>query len=272
MASSLNATAPSPAAPAAGSPAPAAPGARAGPRFNHTALVTNLDLVILAVFAVIVLFTLPKAFARFSQGTEWFHGMFLRSIKTKPTRQEKNITITAPSRVHLDYATPAAAERELYYMNKEYEYYGSDEGHSDVGHLRRNKSSSSAHVNLLRNTSTSSGRVRRIEVKLPSHMRGWSAMLPWAAHILRTKVGAGLILGEAIIIVAYVAGLSYAAFYKSNPFTNPIRTGFLAVSQLPIVLALAAKNNIPGMLLGISYEHVRLDPKPDSLCPITTSL
>ena len=85
-------------------------------------------------------------------------------------------------------------------------------------------------------------------------------MLPWAAHILRTKVGAGLILGEAIIIVAYVAGLSYAAFYKSNPFTNPIRTGFLAVSQLPIVLALAAKNNIPGMLLGISYEHVRLDP------------
>ncbi|KAG0697861.1 ferric reductase like transmembrane component-domain-containing protein, partial [Suillus ampliporus] len=48
----------------------------------------------------------------------------------------------------------------------------------------------------------------------------------------------------------------YASFYKSNPFTDPERAGWVIASQIPFVYALATKNNIIGMMVGVGYEKL----------------
>ena len=247
--------------------ASATPAPFAALRFDHGGFVYNADLVILAVLAVFVLFALPQAFTRFTHGPEWFQGLFLRSVEIAPPVQlQKQASISTPSRAYFSPTTPNTGRTE-FYTDKEYE--NSDEGHSPRTNLHRNKSSGSAHVNLLRNTSTSSGRVRRTHVNLPSHMPGWSSILPWASQYLQISIRPGVTVGKALIVLAYTIAIIYAGLYRSNPFTQSIRTGWLAISQIPVVIVLATKNNVPGMLLGISYERVRLQflPFDPSLAP-----
>jgi hypothetical protein len=47
-----------------------------------------------------------------------------------------------------------------------------------------------------------------------------------------------------------------STFYKSNVFTDPVRTGFVAMAQIPFVFAFSMKNNFLGMLVGLGYEKV----------------
>jgi len=48
----------------------------------------------------------------------------------------------------------------------------------------------------------------------------------------------------------------YAGLYKSSPFSDPVRAGWVSVAQIPFVIALATKNNILGYLLGFTYEKL----------------
>ncbi|EEB88280.1 hypothetical protein MPER_13966, partial [Moniliophthora perniciosa FA553] len=41
-----------------------------------------------------------------------------------------------------------------------------------------------------------------------------------------------------------------------NPFADPDRYGWIAVSQYPVALALAAKNSVLGGFLGVGYEKL----------------
>jgi len=63
-------------------------------------------------------------------------------------------------------------------------------------------------------------------------------------------------LGQLIVLAIYLGVMLYAALYKSNPLADPIRTGFVAMAQVPIVFALAAKNGVLGWLTGIGYERL----------------
>lgn len=83
-------------------------------------------------------------------------------------------------------------------------------------------------------------------------------MIPWISQCAHTSILPGVTVGKAILALAYTTGIIYASVYKSNPFTGPIREGFVSASQIPVVIILATKNNIPGWLLGMSYERVRL--------------
>ncbi|KAK7690507.1 hypothetical protein QCA50_005605 [Cerrena zonata] len=236
---------------AASASAPAAQAAPAAARFNQAGFVYSVDLVILVVLAVFVLFVLPQAFARYAHRPEWFQGLLLRSKKIDAhAKSNKQTSISAPSRAYFDPITGRS-----FYTDKDFENT-SDEGHFPAATLQRNKSSGSAHVNLLRNTSTSSGRVRRTQGKLPSHMPGWSSMLPWVSQCAHTTILPGVTVGKAVLALAYTTGMIYATLYKSNLFTESIRTGFLAASQIPVVIILGTKNNIPGWLLGMSYERL----------------
>ena len=55
----------------------------------------------------------------------------------------------------------------------------------------------------------------------------------------------------------YFGVLLFAALYRTNVFTSPLRAGYVAVSQIPWVVVLASKNNIISLLLGIGWDHVR---------------
>ncbi|CAL1710629.1 unnamed protein product [Somion occarium] len=233
---------------------------QAASKFDQGEFVYNLDLVVLAVLAVLVLFSLPRAFTRYTHLPEWFQGLLLHTAKIDvPVQLDKQVAeapITPLSRAYFSPTSPTGGGHGFNDFYTEKAYNGSDEGHGPRGNLNRNKSSGSAHANLLRNTSTSSGRVRRTHVNLPSHMQGWSSILPSVSHYLRLTIRPGLTVGKAFIVLAYTVAIVYAGLLKSNPFTQPVRSGWVAVSQVPVVIILATKNNVPGMLLGVGYERL----------------
>ncbi|TEB36637.1 hypothetical protein FA13DRAFT_1762022 [Coprinellus micaceus] len=64
----------------------------------------------------------------------------------------------------------------------------------------------------------------------------------------------GYTLGQFLILMNYTYIMLYGTFMMSNPFTDGVRPGWLAVSQLPLVFALGQKSSILGSLLGYGYE------------------
>ena len=51
----------------------------------------------------------------------------------------------------------------------------------------------------------------------------------------------------------------FATFDGSDIFTDPKRTGYVAMAQIPIVVALATKNNVLSWLSGEGYEKVSIN-------------
>lgn len=88
------------------------------------------------------------------------------------------------------------------------------------------------------------------------HMPAWSSMLPWAANFLGISIRPGYTVGKLILQLTYFFILLYATLYKSNVFTTPIRAGFVAASQIPVVVTLGTKNNLLGMMVGMGYEQL----------------
>jgi len=134
-----------------------------------------------------------------------------------------------------------------------------DEDHFALGpssKLIRNASTTTARAALLRNTSSASGRVRRPYHNPPVHMPGWSSMLPRVDAFFRFPLRPRISMGKALILLGYSILMFYAGLYKSNPFTQPIRAGWVAASQVPVIVVLATKNNIIGMMLGVGYERL----------------
>ena len=71
---------------------------------------------------------------------------------------------------------------------------------------------------------------------------------------LRSRVLPGVSGGQVVIVVVYCYLMGYAAWYDSNIFTDEERTGWIAVTQMPLLFALAQKSNFLSTLLGQGYE------------------
>ncbi|KAI0954316.1 hypothetical protein AcV7_007581 [Taiwanofungus camphoratus] len=50
----------------------------------------------------------------------------------------------------------------------------------------------------------------------------------------------------------------YAGLVNSDPFTDPDRAGFVATSQIPVIIVLATKNNVLGALVGQGYQKLNM--------------
>lgn len=81
-------------------------------------------------------------------------------------------------------------------------------------------------------------------------------MFPRIAALIRYPIQPELTVGKAFVLIAYSAVVLYAGLYNSNPLTQPLRAGFVAISQIPVVMILGTKNNLLGMMLGVGYERV----------------
>lgn len=90
----------------------------------------------------------------------------------------------------------------------------------------------------------------------PAFLRGLlaplRARLPFLAN---AGAGAGMGMGQGLILAVYFYAWVYAALFRSNVFTDPARTGWIAAVQVPIIFALAGKNGI-GWFGGWGYEKV----------------
>ncbi|KAI6044555.1 ferric reductase like transmembrane component-domain-containing protein [Pisolithus marmoratus] len=203
-------------------------------------LVFHVDLLILAVAAVFALATLPRAFARFSRGTEWQTGYILRSTRLDYRQPRRPPPLRSPP-TPAEKPTPMPPEEPHVASSAGHEAVTSEESHTCV-----------SHTQLIRRPST-----RKAAAKLlPPHVRSWSAVLPPVGNLLRYRLDSGFSLGQALVLGLYSAILVYPVFFQSEPFTDPLRTGFVAMSQIPLVYLLATKNNLLGMILAVGYEKL----------------
>lgn len=211
---------------AAASRGPVAP----APKVDPEALVLHIDYFILAIFGVFFLLTIPRLIARYSRESEWSLGHMLRAQAVPSARpfvlQRENTLTTTPTRIRNKKSTETMSVEETL----------------TVVH---------SHINLAKHDTSLP--------KLP-RSRSFSALLHPVTAILGHPVMPGYSVGRLIIMLGYFFTLVYAGTYKSSPFADPQRTGFIAMSQLPIVFALGTKNNIFGMFLSVGYEKVRYFP------------
>ncbi|KAG6902432.1 hypothetical protein C0995_016611 [Termitomyces sp. Mi166 len=192
-------------------------------------LVLHVTLFLLSVIAFYVLLRLPRAFARFWRPSEWLRGHIFWHTSFHHTRTRRvyatNLREDSPSETNSTSETKEAA---------------SDDSHTLYVHDKNNKGQQSAQT----------------EFNLPPHITTCPAFLQRLVLLHRVRISPGFSVSQAVIMTCYFAALTYAGFYKSSPFSDPVRTGWVAVSQLPIVIALATKNNIVGTLIGFTYEKL----------------
>ncbi|KAI0695248.1 hypothetical protein BC835DRAFT_1415000 [Cytidiella melzeri] len=208
--------------------------------FNNVSFVWHIDLFLLAFVAVFFLLSLPRAIVRFSHRREWWDGHFLRYVDIDHiirTRPKSVPRLRLPS---IAFVSPTSAS----WVHQ-----------SEKPDLHRNGSQSS-QAHLVRSDTAASGRRRKAMMDLPAHMANWTTRLPVLSSLTRIPIKPGLTVGGASILVAYFILMAYAGLYKSSLLTDPLRTGYLAASQIPVVIILATKNNILGMLLGAAYTRL----------------
>lgn len=91
---------------------------------------------------------------------------------------------------------------------------------------------------------------------VPRHCQTWTSIIPELGFVLQYRISRGISVGQALVVIGYAMVLGIPSLIHSNPVKNPVRTGIVAVSQVPVVFALACKNNLIGTLLGKGYEQV----------------
>lgn len=66
----------------------------------------------------------------------------------------------------------------------------------------------------------------------------------------------GYSAGQAIILFAYAILIAIGILLYCDPVTNAKRAGWIAMSQIPVSVALAGKNSLIGLLVGKGYEKL----------------
>lgn len=97
---------------------------------------------------------------------------------------------------------------------------------------------------------------QRTNAFVPQHIRAWPTVLRTTTAFLRIRFLGRIHLGGTMLLTFYFGLLLFAGLYRDSLFTNQIRAAYVAVSQIPFVVALAMKNNIISMLIGIGWDHM----------------
>ncbi|KAI6044553.1 ferric reductase like transmembrane component-domain-containing protein, partial [Pisolithus marmoratus] len=196
-------------------------------------LAYHLDIVIAIVILLFALFNVPRAIARFVNSSERFRGYLLRYV---PLRHKSRINLNTNSiYLHSD------AEKSV--MNLD----DSSEGcHTTF------KALPALPTQLLRNTASGTP----FGGRQPVHMPMLSSLVHPVTSILSYPVHEGYTVGHVLLMAGYAAMVFYCGFYKSNPFTDPLRAGWVVTSQIPFVYIFATKNNVVGALVGVGYEKL----------------
>ena len=196
-------------------------------------LVFHISILLLAIITLLTLIRLLLALSCVWRAAEWASGHFLWHTSDRPPIVTKRLQ-------RIDINTSTSFREGL--THKRQKADATDDSHTLY-------SSHQAGIELDRS-------YRQNPVDYPPHMSTIPRFLNPVAALLRKRIAPGCSIARASVLVIYFSVLVYGGLYKSSPFTDPVRTGWLAVSQIPFVIAFASKNNILGMLLGFTYEKV----------------
>ncbi|KAG2004715.1 ferric reductase transmembrane component, variant 2 [Coprinopsis cinerea AmutBmut pab1-1] len=229
---------------------------------KSTTLVFNVNLFIYALIAVVAILRVPHLIGLFGTTSEWYSGHFLhysepKEEKVRVQRNDSSRTIVArhnstksvgrnnstKTTLNRNASTKTTLERhnstKTVVGGKEEEYAMDDYAlpYSGGNHRRR-------------------GQVERVDVKYPPHFAVVPPFFRPLLSLSRVRLFDGYSTGQLALLASYFYTLVYATFFKSNPFIDATRPAWVAISQMPLLFALAQKNSLLGSLLGYGYEKL----------------
>jgi len=96
-----------------------------------------------------------------------------------------------------------------------------------------------------------------IRVSYPPHVATCMPLLRPLAAPLSARITPGFTFGQVLVLLVYLSVLIYPlSVATAGPFVDLDRAGWIAISQLPLVILFASKNNLLGMLIGNGYESL----------------
>ncbi|KAF9055495.1 hypothetical protein BDZ89DRAFT_1125231 [Hymenopellis radicata] len=203
----------------AGGAAPAA-GGGAPPGVDEETLIYHICILVLGLIALLFLLRIPRIVARLARREAWSQGHFLRNVAFHGS----------PRIVHLTHdKVPSSG-------------MSSDESHTYYQHA--------THIQRL------DEKGGQMVLNYPPHVSTCPSFLRGLSSELSTRILPGYSLSQVICGLVYLGCWIYPTLYKSNPFSDPERTGWVAIGQLPFVFAFASKNNALGPFLGLGYEKL----------------
>ena len=210
------------------------------PAVNPSSLVYRIDIFLLIVILVFATFNAPRAIARFTRRSEWFQGYLLHSA-----------TLTCKPRIDLN--------TNSIYLNSDPQktVLDLDGGSTEAMHLQTIPyfpSQTTHHEKALPPRPFSV--VQPASMQQTWHMPMLSSLTHPVASLLHIRVLENYSLGQVLLMAGYTVVILYTGLYKSSPFVDPNRSGWVSVSQLPFIYILATKNNVIGMLVSVGYEKV----------------
>ncbi|KAF8504341.1 hypothetical protein F5888DRAFT_1799059 [Russula emetica] len=232
------------------------------PSINNLVFIFHIDVVLLSLFALYVVLTLPRALVRLFQPSELLNGFFLRSGTAPPptslhrsgTRSRSGLTRTKPIRSTSTRTNQTG--RTLIDLP--------EDGIASEW-VKSSKAQRPALIILPRGNGngTTRGSRSRSHQSAPSPRRGptrvprWTTILhPTLAYALNFRVAPGFSFGKLLVLLAYAGIMIYASLCRSNPFSDALRPGYVAISQIPIAVALAGKTNWLSWACGVGYEKL----------------
>ena len=207
---------------------------------DPSSLVYHIDIFLLIAILVFAAFNAPRAIARFARRSEWLQGHLLHSVTL--TRKPRTNLNTKSICLHSD---PQQTVLDL------------DGGSTEAMH--------SQGTPYFPSQSTHNEKAlppRPLTVVEPAstqqtwHMPMLSSLVHPVASLLHSRVHESYSLGQVLLMAGYSVVILYAGLYRSSPFVDFDRSGWVSVSQLPFIYVLATKNNVIGMLVGVGYEKV----------------
>ncbi|KAF7369057.1 Iron reductase [Mycena venus] len=187
------------------------------------AFVYHINIFILALAATVLLYRLPRAVARLWNYSEWSNGHFFHRVARPPP---------APKVVMLS--------RGMSSRTKELQ--------SDISHT------TFSHTKFARRVDHRGAPIR---VSYPPHVATCMPLLRPLAAPLSTRISPGFTFAQLLVLLVYLSVLIYPlSVATTGPFVDLDRTGWIAISQLPLVILFASKNNVLGMMLGNGYSSL----------------
>ncbi|KAJ7254638.1 hypothetical protein B0H12DRAFT_1183873 [Mycena haematopus] len=188
---------------------------------DASAFVYHVDIFILALAAAVLLYRLPRALARFWHSAEWTNGHFFHSI-ARPTPLPKVVMLSRGM------------------SNKKQQ--------SDISHT------TFSHVKQARRVDASGHTVR---VSYPPHVATCMPLLRPLAAPLSTRISPGFTVAHLVVFLVYLSVLVYPlSVATTGPFVDLDRAAWIAISQLPLIILFASKNNLLGMMFGNGYNSL----------------
>jgi ferric-chelate reductase len=214
---------------------------------NLPVFIFHIDVVLLGLFALYVALTLPSALVHLFQHSQILNGFSLRSESGAAQRTTSHhrsdthgssgatSTLTSPT-------VPALV----------------DVPENDVQGEKGKSSETQCPALIIPPRTAAAADVNGPPSRcVPTRVRRWMRILrPILAYALNFRVAPGFSFGNLLVLLVYTALMLYASLRRPNPLINPQRIGFLAISQVPIAVALAGKTNWLGLASGLGYEKV----------------